>query len=143
MIPMNISSRVLALTSLVFSLIIYQFYGSFIVGALLTEPPRTIKTMQHLYDSKLDVASDDVPYTLDIFKYVQEDWTAKLYEKVMEQPKPILPIYNGLSKVKKGYFAINTDGNYAYKILKSNAIRMNRIVTYGDVPKFFCFKCQI
>lgn len=124
LIPIHMSSRVLALTSLVFSLFIYQFYGSFIVGALLTEPPRTIKTMHQLYDSKLDVASDDVAYTKDIFKYVQEEWTAKLYEKVMEQPKPLLPVLTGLSQVKKGYFAINTDANYAYKILKSNLLKL-------------------
>ncbi len=89
------------------------------MGALLTEPPKTIKTMKHLYNSKLDVAIDDIPYTQDVLKYVGEEWTAKLYRRVMAKPKPLVPLYTGLNMVKKGYFAMNTDANYAYKILKS------------------------
>lgn len=117
--PFHLSSRVLTTTILIFSLIIYQFYSSFIVGALLTEPPKTIKTMEHLYKSKLDVAIDDIPYIQDVFKYVGEEWTTKLYHRVMTQQKPTVPLYTGLNMVKRGLIAFNTDGNYAYKILKS------------------------
>lgn len=37
-----------------FSVVIYQFYGSFIVGSLLTETPKTIKTMRQLLNSRLE-----------------------------------------------------------------------------------------
>lgn len=36
------------------------------------EPPKTIRTVQQLYNSKLDVAIDDVAYVQDIFKYAGE-----------------------------------------------------------------------
>ncbi|KAJ6639575.1 hypothetical protein Bhyg_12322, partial [Pseudolycoriella hygida] len=52
--PSFISSRILTLTYLMFSVVIYQFYGSFIVGSLLTETPKVIKTMRQLLNSKLD-----------------------------------------------------------------------------------------
>lgn len=116
--PLQFSSRVLLTTVLIFSLIIYQFYCSFIVGALLMEPPKTIKTVEQLYNSKLEVAIDDIAYVQDIFKYVNEEWTAKLYNRVMTQSKPIVPLSKGLNMVKKGLFVLNTDANYAYKLLQ-------------------------
>lgn len=75
--------------------------------------------MEHLYKSKLDVAIDDIPYIQDVFKYVGEEWTAKLYQRVTTQQRPTVPLYTGLDMVKKGLIAFNTDGNYAYKLLKS------------------------
>lgn len=132
------SSRILATTTLMLSLCVYQFYGSFIVGSLLTEPPKTIKTIKGLLNSKLEVAIDEVPYVLDNFKRVKEDSVVKLYNKVMEKPNPFMPVYRGklfkvdifnfnkflwgtwigLSLVKRGSFAFHTDGSYAYTILK-------------------------
>lgn len=133
----QISGRILTMTTLLFSLLLYQFYSSFIVGALLMEPPKTIKTVQQLYNSKLDVATDDVVYVQDIFKYAGEKWTKKLYNKVMTQPTPIVPLYQGLNMVKKGGFAISTDANYAYKILD----RMSQDVAWNETN--CCFFSRI
>lgn len=116
--PLLISSRILTSTILLFSLCIYQFYSSFIVGSLLTEPPKTIKTIKQLLHSKLEIAVDEVPYVLDNFQRVKEESAVQLYNTVISQPSPFMPLYSGLNMVKKGSFAFHTDGSYAYKILK-------------------------
>lgn len=116
--PLFISSRILTLTILIFSVCMYQFYGSFIVGSLLTEAPKTIKTMKQLFNSRMEFAVDEVPYILDNFKRVREESAVKLFRKVMSQPNAFLPLNRGLSMVKKGSFAFNTDGSFAYTILK-------------------------
>lgn len=83
------------------------------------EAPKTIKTMKQLLNSKLDFAMDDVPYVQDILSYVPEESAVKMYNKIMAQPHPLMPLRDGLNLVKKGGFAYNTDGSYAYEILKS------------------------
>lgn len=102
-----------------FSLVIYQFYGSFIVGSLLTETPKTIRTMKQLLNSRLDFAMDELPYIQDTFSHVFEESALVMYNKIMEQPKPFIPLFTGLNLVKKGTLAYNTDGIYAYAMLKS------------------------
>lgn len=106
-----------------FSLVIYQFYCSFIVGSLLTEPPKTIKTMKQLLRSKLDLALDELPYIQDIFHYNTEESAVKMYNKIMSQPSPLLTLDKGLHFVKKGSLAFNTDGINAYPIVKSITLR--------------------
>lgn len=102
-----------------FSLVIYQFYGSFIISSLLSEAPKTIKTMRQLLNTRLDFAMDELPYIQDTFSHVFEASALEMYNKIMDQPKPFLPLFTGLDLVKKGSLAFNTDGIYAYAILKS------------------------
>lgn len=118
-VPLLISTRIFTLTTLTFSVFIFQFYGSFIVGSLLTETPKTIKTMKQLMHSGLDFAIDEFPYVQDVFAHSQEESAITLYNKIMAQPKPLLNVFAGLDLVKKGSLAFNTDGIYAYAILKS------------------------
>lgn len=102
-----------------FSVFIFQFYGSFIVGSLLTETPKTIKTVKQLMHSGLDFAIDEFGYIEDVFHHSREESTVELYNKIMAQPKPFLNVFAGLDLVKKGSLAFNTDAIYAYAILKS------------------------
>lgn len=125
------SSRIFTLTYLMFSLVIYQFYGSFIVGSLLTETPKTIRTMKQLLNSRLDFAMDELPYVQDTFHFIIEESAVEMYNKIMAQPKPLVPLFTGLNLVKKGTLAYNTDGIYAYALLKS---------VYSSVGTYFPYK---
>lgn len=117
--PRLLSSRVLTFTMLVYSLFIYQFYSSFIVGSLLTEAPKTINTMKQLLHSNMEMGMDRVPYVRDVFKRVKDESSFKLYKKLIDnQDKTIMPLQKGLDLVKKGGFAFNTDVISAYNILK-------------------------
>lgn len=61
---------------------------------------------------------DEVPYVADFFHHVREESAIEMYNKIMKQPQPLIPLYEGLNLVKQGSLAYNTDGNYAYVILK-------------------------
>lgn len=107
--PILISSRIVTLTVLVFSVLIFQFYSSFIVGSLLTEAPKSIKTIQQLLHSQLEFGVDDVPYILDKFQHASEKSTVQLYEHIMKtKDKSIMKTDEGLNLIKRGGFAFNT-----------------------------------
>ncbi|XP_037037927.1 uncharacterized protein LOC119075564, partial [Bradysia coprophila] len=105
------SSRILVVAVLAFALLVYQFYSSFIVGSLLIEAPKNIKTMKQLLNSPLSFGQDEQPYVINNFQYAQEESTVLLYKKIMEHPeRTIMPAGTGLKLLKNGGFAFNTDG---------------------------------
>lgn len=109
--PLLLSSRVLITTMLIFSVLIFQFYSSFIVGSLLTEAPKNIKTVKQLLNSRFEFGIDLVPYVLDNFHSATEPSTIELYNRIMKNPgKALMPLQTGLSLLKKGGFVFNTDG---------------------------------
>lgn len=109
--PSLISSRILITTMLMFSVLIFQFYSSFIVGSLLTEPPKYIKTVKQLLNSQFKFGIDSVPYVLDNFHSATEESTVKLYNKITNKPdKSLMSLQTGLGLLKKGGFVFNTDG---------------------------------
>lgn len=104
--PLLTSSRIVILNLLVFSVLIFQFYSSFIVGSLLTEAPKYIKTVKQLLNSRLEFGIDVVPYIIDNFHIAKEESTVQLYNKIMENPeKALMPLQTGLNLLKRGWFA--------------------------------------
>lgn len=55
-----LSNRIAALSVLLFSLLVYQFYSANIVSLLLRVPPRAIKTIEDLRDSNLRLGVEDI-----------------------------------------------------------------------------------
>lgn len=45
----------------------FQYYSATIVGSLLMEAPKNIRTIRNLIDSKLTLGIEDIPYTRDYF----------------------------------------------------------------------------
>lgn len=107
--PLMISSRILTLTILVFSVLVSQFYSAFIVGSLLTEPPKSIKTMAQLMHSQLQFGIDNIPYILESLEQLNKESTAKLYERVVKaKDKSVINFDDGVDLIKNGGFAFNT-----------------------------------
>lgn len=67
--------------------------------------------MKQLSHSKLDLALDELPYIQDIFRYNIEESAVEMYNKVMKQRRPLLPLHEGLNMVKAGTLTFNTDGS--------------------------------
>lgn len=111
------SSRIFTTTTLIFSIMLYQYYGSFIVGSLLTESPKTITTIKSLLDSNLFTYVDEVPYIFDNFKRVKEQSAVQLFKKVMDQNPTFMPVSRGVEMIKLGH-VFHTDASYAYLLLK-------------------------
>nr|QGW45452.1 ionotropic receptor 75b [Bradysia odoriphaga] len=117
--PLMISSRILTLSILVFSVLVSQFYSAFIVGSLLTEAPKSIKTVKQLGRSSLNFGIDDSAYILETFDQSNEDSVVKLRKRIMKnRDKNIMDLHEGLDLMKKGGFAFNTDVTSSYLKIK-------------------------
>lgn len=65
----NVQSRRLVIfVMLLFGFAIFQFYSASIVGSLLMEKPKTIKTLRNLIDSPLSLGIEDIVYNKDFFR---------------------------------------------------------------------------
>lgn len=108
-----VSSRIMVTTMLIFSVLVFQFYSSFIVGSLLTEPPKNIKTVKQLLTSRFQFGVDNVAYVMDNFHFATEASTVELYKRLTSAPgKLLMPLQTGITLLKKGGFVFNTDGLY-------------------------------
>lgn len=101
--PWLTSSRVLTISMLLFSVLMFQFYSSFIVGSLLTDAPKNIKTVKQLLNSPFKFGVDAVPYVIDNFHIAKEESTVQLYNKIMKYPeKVVMPLETGVHFMKQG-----------------------------------------
>ncbi|KAL9905206.1 uncharacterized protein LOC119632317 [Glossina fuscipes] len=75
------SGRCIIVTSLMFSFAIYQFYSASIVGTLLMEKPKTIRTLRDLIHSSLEIGIEDIAYNRDYFLRTKDPVAQELYAK--------------------------------------------------------------
>uniref|UniRef100_A0A182IS27 Ionotropic glutamate receptor C-terminal domain-containing protein n=1 Tax=Anopheles atroparvus TaxID=41427 RepID=A0A182IS27_ANOAO len=73
------SRKILIIVTMGFTLLLLQFYSTFIVGYQLITPPKTINTLEKLVDSTLKMSVEDLSYQHDFFARVtiamaKEDW---------------------------------------------------------------------
>ncbi|XP_001984105.2 ionotropic receptor 75a [Drosophila grimshawi] len=79
------SGRTIVITSLLFSFCIFQFYSASIVGTLLMEKPKTIRTLKDLVQSSLKVGVEDVLYNRDYFLNTKDPVSMEIYAKKITQ----------------------------------------------------------
>lgn len=118
----KLSTRIIFLVFVLFSILIYQFYSCFIVGSLLTRAPKTINTLRQLIDSNLHIGIEDISYNLDFFQLTTDKLALELFKrKVVAKGKPLtenfFSVLNGVKKIKKGGFAFHVDVSYAYRTI--------------------------
>jgi glutamate receptor, ionotropic, invertebrate len=117
----KLSTRFLLYAFLVFSSLIFQFYSSFIVGSLLTDPPKTLNNVRQLIDSDLKVGIEDVSYNLDYFERTNDPVALELYRKKIKRNGGKGNFYEaaeGLKKVMQGGFAFHVDTSYGYRMIE-------------------------
>lgn len=118
----KLSTRMIFLVFVLFSILIYQFYSCFIVGSLLTRAPKTINTLRQLIDSNLHLGIEDISYNLDFFQLTTDKEALELFNrKIVVKGKPLtenfFSVLNGVEKLKKGGFAFHVDVSYAYRTI--------------------------
>lgn len=90
---------------LLFSVLMFQFYSTFIVGSLLTDAPKNIKTVKQLLNSPFEFGVDAVPYVIDNFHIAKEESTVQLYNKIMKNPeKVVMSLETGVNLMKRGIY---------------------------------------
>uniref|UniRef100_A0A1I8PA50 Ionotropic glutamate receptor C-terminal domain-containing protein n=1 Tax=Stomoxys calcitrans TaxID=35570 RepID=A0A1I8PA50_STOCA len=118
--PRAVSTRVIALTTFLFSLILYNFYTSSVVGGLLSNTNQGPSTVEELITSKLQVSFEDIGY----YKVLFHDRKVPIANKLLETkilPKIDrngLPLYtqlkNALPYMRRGEFAFHCELVDAY-----------------------------
>ncbi|XP_055325553.1 uncharacterized protein LOC129579470 [Sitodiplosis mosellana] len=123
--PQFTSRRCIIMLILLFGFFMFQFYSASIVGSLLMEKPKTIKTLRNLIDSPLKLGIEDIVYNKDFFKRTTDAVALELYDKKVKVVNPktgeilynFLPPAAGMDKVKHGGFAFHADTATFYKII--------------------------
>lgn len=69
-LPQLNSSRIMVVSVILMGYLSYQYYCTFIIGSLITESPKTIKTLDDLINSGLEMATTRAVYTKDLFMSV-------------------------------------------------------------------------
>lgn len=64
------SSKLAVFLLFVYSFLLFQFYSASIVGSLLMTPPKTIKTIPDLTQSRLKIGIQDIVYNYEFFKVI-------------------------------------------------------------------------
>lgn len=112
------STRVIFYVTILFSMIIYQFYSSYIVSSLLTSSPKTISTLRKLIDSKLKVGVENITYNIDFFQTTNDKVAIELFKKKIEKRENFFTVEKGLRLMQEGGFAFHVDTSYAYQLIK-------------------------
>ncbi|KAH8330645.1 hypothetical protein KR067_006010 [Drosophila pandora] len=113
------STRLLICASCVFSFILMQFYGAFIVGSLLSESPRSIVNLQALYDSNLAIGMENITYNYALFSNTTNQLVKDVYAKKIcrSGEHNILGLEQGAKRVMQGRFAFHTALDRLYRLL--------------------------
>ncbi|KAL7728258.1 hypothetical protein ACLKA6_007364 [Drosophila palustris] len=109
------STRLLISASCLFSFMLMQFYGAFIVSSMLSDAPRSIVSLQALYESSLDIGMEDIAYNYPIFINTTNQLVRKVYSQRIcngngnrrGKQQNILDIRQGAERIREGGFAFH------------------------------------
>ncbi|XP_017962483.1 glutamate receptor 1 [Drosophila navojoa] len=113
------STRLLISASCIFSFMLMQFYGAFIVGSLLSDSPRSIVNLQALYESDLEIGMEDIAYNFELFTNTTNQLVRDVYSQRICRTRPpnILSIEEGAQRIRRGGFAFHTAIDRLYRLL--------------------------
>lgn len=108
--------NIVMISMVLFGFMVFQFYGAFIVGSLLTWQPHTITTLDALNASQLKFGMADVAYNRDLVLYPALPVEGDIYKRIGPLIKSV---EEGFRKVAAGGYAFGIAINDAYYFLKS------------------------
>ncbi|XP_050083946.1 ionotropic receptor 75a-like [Anopheles aquasalis] len=110
-----VAKRLALFAYTMFSVVLLQFYLSFIMGYQLIDPPKTINTMEQLIASSLDFSIENMSYNMDFFNRTKDPVAIKLHqERVLPNKQVYVNVSHGIALVKKGGHAFQCETSYAY-----------------------------
>ncbi|KAI9586637.1 hypothetical protein GQX74_002484 [Glossina fuscipes] len=114
-VPSGASSRVITLTSFLFSLVMYNYYTSSVVGGLLSSTDKGPSTVDEVISSPLRLSFEDIGYYKVKFRENKAPSIVKLLNKKVLPPRDPhdLPVYTNFSSaipyLKKGGYAFHCE----------------------------------
>ncbi|XP_034662855.1 ionotropic receptor 75a [Drosophila subobscura] len=129
------STRVLISASCIFSFMLMQFYGAFIVGSLLSDSPRSIVNLQALYESNLDLGMEDIAYNFAVFGNNSRQLVRDVYLKKIcrSGEHNIITLKQGAERVIKGRFAFHAAIDRLYRQLLELRIEEHEICELQEI----------
>ncbi|XP_056634103.1 ionotropic receptor 75a-like [Diorhabda sublineata] len=119
-VPSRTGGRIIFLTLLIMSMMIYNYYTSSLVSSLLSNVPRPMKTIKELYESDLKVAIEPLPYLFSYILQHKDDRFISLLNRTKIYEKGVLnaaTAVRGIEKVKGGTHAYLTELSTAFSCL--------------------------
>uniref|UniRef100_A0A182K342 Ionotropic glutamate receptor C-terminal domain-containing protein n=1 Tax=Anopheles christyi TaxID=43041 RepID=A0A182K342_9DIPT len=112
------SYRIIALVAMASSMLLLQFYSSFIIGYQLITPPKTINTLAKLVDSDIKIAVENLSYHHDYFHRTTNPVALKLYEtKILPNKYGFVNVTFGMQLVKQGGYAFHCETSYGNTLI--------------------------
>ncbi|XP_055903563.1 ionotropic receptor 75a-like [Eupeodes corollae] len=138
-VPKNSPSRTIVLTLFIFSLMMYNFYTSSVVGGLLNSSERGPKTIEEIVNSPLKLSFEDIGYYKVLFKnptrkIVQQMYKTKVLPKRVPSELPVFThVQEAIPFLKKGAYAFHCERIDAYpeiaRLFDANEICDLRVVS--------------
>lgn len=118
------SMRICVITLMLSSLMLYNYYTSSVVGALLSSAPKGPTTIRQMIDSSLTISFEDTGYHKIFFSESNESLVKELYRKKMLGSRDGInapPIYTTIQKavpfIKQGKFAFHCEVTGSYPVI--------------------------
>ncbi|XP_001359765.4 glutamate receptor U1 [Drosophila pseudoobscura] len=113
------STRLLISASCIFSFMLMQFYGAFIVGSLLSDSPRSIVNLQALFESNLDIGMENISYNFAVFGNTSGQLVRDVYSKKIcrSGEHNVITLEQGAERIIKGRFAFHAAIDRLYRLL--------------------------
>ncbi|XP_050070226.1 ionotropic receptor 75a-like [Anopheles maculipalpis] len=112
------SIKLLILVAMVSSMLLVQFYSTFIVGYQLITPPKTINTLEKLADSNIKMCVEDLSYQRDFFNRTKTPIALKLYEKkILPDKYGFVNLSFGIQLLKRGGYAFHSETSYGNALI--------------------------
>lgn len=136
------SSRFLLLSVVLMAYLSFQYYCTFIIGSLITESPKTIKTLDDLINSGLEIGTTRAVYTKDLFLAVGDPRMSYVYNELIEKKGNRFEVDEGVKRIQQGSFAFHHDSEALYGVV-TNSFNDHEICDLSAVFYFKPFPCGV
>ncbi|XP_050500152.1 uncharacterized protein LOC114335442 [Diabrotica virgifera virgifera] len=117
--PKSVSGRIATVFTFIAFMFLYTAYAANIV-AILQSTTESIKTLEDLLHSRISLGVEDIVYAHYYFQTAEEPVRKAIYHQKVApkgQKANFMDIYEGISKVQKGFFAFHVELSSGYKVI--------------------------
>ncbi|XP_035918843.1 uncharacterized protein LOC118517094 isoform X2 [Anopheles stephensi] len=113
------ASRMTLFCMLIFSMLVYQFYLTYIVSLLLVVPPKNIQTLKQLVQYEFAVALENAPETVEFLNSTEDESFLTLVQTQLARTGNVYyDVEEGFSLMEQGRSAFVCDAYRAYQLIR-------------------------
>lgn len=139
-LPKLHSSRIMVVSVILMGYVSYQYYCTFIIGSLITESPKTIKTLDDLISSGLEIGTTKAVFSRDMFFSMDDPKMAYIFEEMIVKKGNQMDVDEGVRRIKQGKLAYHHDSEALYGLIVKS-FEDHEICSLASVAFFRPFPC--